>query len=611
MTILNERTRAKLDSVLSVSEERFDRLLELAGLDPRCDLRFSDLRGVDFAGSVLIGWDFTGSDLSGASFLGARIAHCVFTNAEGVDLEGVIELQIEAETDKQLPTDVARYRLRQAEEVLTELVWLNKTDVLPVPWVNRASLGLVTNSTCRIGVLKPVSTHAPPDIFVTPLRIDRLNQTVSVIVDLIDRPGFASDVLGQISNRLNVVMAETTSIDHRSKSRMTLVIESTDFDDKHGVAEFRRLLEEFKRRLAQLDGFLECSIRRIVDEQTNFERIDQAIVRYGTIDWRNVRDWFSQRYIEDFGERFDFTRAVVTSSSEGRYIRYVIPMRGVFQATISLLNIPTGVATLATLLRKLHLDIVFSRLSPSATAATSNKSTFVAICEPTQSPPSIAASQYTDAIITSIRDELDGADPRYQFVLESVSLGAEIESVAYRYRPAVNAYTKEITAQSELKGYLDRYDSKKKVIFFSYRDALRSTASGSALLNAIIEQVENCDCVAYDGFSRPFRHIEYYDAAEIRARMWVASACILFASDMDGSGNLSDNQLIEWGYFYGQGKPWITIARNDSEKQLQHWMVSDPALISYSDLSSPEKIRLIASKVRETIEGWFPAERSS
>jgi glycosyltransferase involved in cell wall biosynthesis len=90
MTLLNETQRKQLNSVLSAEEERFDRLAEIAGVDPTRDLRFADLRDVDFAGSLLVGWDFTGADLRGASFRDARISECIFTDARGVDLKGAV-----------------------------------------------------------------------------------------------------------------------------------------------------------------------------------------------------------------------------------------------------------------------------------------------------------------------------------------------------------------------------------------------------------------------------------------------------------------------------------------------------------------------------------------
>src|SRR5882762_4186563 len=92
MTLFGPATISRLQDVLSADGQCVDRLVEIAGLDPRRDLRFADLQGVDFSGSTLIGWDLTGADLQGAKFVGARLSNCVFTGAVGLDLAGSIDV---------------------------------------------------------------------------------------------------------------------------------------------------------------------------------------------------------------------------------------------------------------------------------------------------------------------------------------------------------------------------------------------------------------------------------------------------------------------------------------------------------------------------------------
>src|ERR1043165_853288 len=93
MSLLKDIHRAQLDRLLSAPEDRFDQLAEVAGIDPTRDLRFADLQGVDFSGSVMKGWDFTGADLRGANFRGAQISECIFSDAIGANLAGAIKLR--------------------------------------------------------------------------------------------------------------------------------------------------------------------------------------------------------------------------------------------------------------------------------------------------------------------------------------------------------------------------------------------------------------------------------------------------------------------------------------------------------------------------------------
>jgi len=163
----------------------------------------------------------------------------------------------------------------------------------------------------------------------------------------------------------------------------------------------------------------------------------------------------------------------------------------------------------------------------------------------------------------------------------------------------------EITAQREFRGYLDKYNTTKKTVFISYRDALNQITHGSTLLNTVIREIENCGAIVYDGFTRPFE-LEDDDAADVRARMWMASACIFFAHDEGGAGDFSDNQLIEWGYIYGQGKPWAVIVRSNEVTKLGHFMVPGRAFITYKTLEDAREIKTVSEKVCKTLNRWFP-----
>lgn len=63
---LTDEERQAIDRLLSTREVRFDKLIELAGMDPKEDLRHSNLRGVNFCGANLRGFDLTGCDLRNA-----------------------------------------------------------------------------------------------------------------------------------------------------------------------------------------------------------------------------------------------------------------------------------------------------------------------------------------------------------------------------------------------------------------------------------------------------------------------------------------------------------------------------------------------------------------
>lgn len=64
---LNEEEYEAIARVLQSNVLRFDKLVEIAGLNPAEDFTHTDLRNINFCGADLRGFDFTGSDLRGST----------------------------------------------------------------------------------------------------------------------------------------------------------------------------------------------------------------------------------------------------------------------------------------------------------------------------------------------------------------------------------------------------------------------------------------------------------------------------------------------------------------------------------------------------------------
>src|SRR5262245_823644 len=62
--------------------EDFAALVNIAGLDPKTELRFGDFSGVSFRDSDLRGFDFSGAKLHGCDFVGAWIEGARFDATE-------------------------------------------------------------------------------------------------------------------------------------------------------------------------------------------------------------------------------------------------------------------------------------------------------------------------------------------------------------------------------------------------------------------------------------------------------------------------------------------------------------------------------------------------
>jgi len=65
--LLNEGDIAEISNFLETNETQFDIQCKILGINPKLDLRYTDLAEIDFTGSDLRGFDFTGADLRGAT----------------------------------------------------------------------------------------------------------------------------------------------------------------------------------------------------------------------------------------------------------------------------------------------------------------------------------------------------------------------------------------------------------------------------------------------------------------------------------------------------------------------------------------------------------------
>ncbi|WP_299876112.1 pentapeptide repeat-containing protein [uncultured Sulfitobacter sp.] len=90
---LTEREHQLISDVFDCNSDRFDILVRIAGLDPSNDLRFSDLRNLNFCGADLRGFDFSGSDLRGCVIDEATLIDET-TLLEGTTLQWISERDI-------------------------------------------------------------------------------------------------------------------------------------------------------------------------------------------------------------------------------------------------------------------------------------------------------------------------------------------------------------------------------------------------------------------------------------------------------------------------------------------------------------------------------------
>jgi hypothetical protein len=496
-------------------------------------------------------------------------------------------------------------------EILAGLVNLNSTsDKLPVPWYNRPALGLASNTEVHIGVVK-TSTGAltyPPDIIVTPLVTARLRSMVSVTIDLREKRGALFEALSLIQKRFNIALAESITVDQRTKHRITLVLEPThgylDDDDGNDAAigreEFQAHLKNFEAEIKGNEAFLNFVPHKIIPNDVEFEKEETGIVNEGELECRSIFDWIDRRYKPSFKDKFDFSKIVVSSNDESRFLRYIFPRKGVFEVPISHANYVDALKYITGVVGELNYNILLSRLSRSGgETATRNKNVFVAICEPMDPPLVEAHIPETGKRIKEALDDPKGT--RYQPALEGLSAGRSIAAMAYprkRRRPDV----RETHAPYDIASFQGIYgEAGKRAIFTSYRKAFGDWTEGKQLSSSIFQKLESSGFTIWDGFRRPGPIVNSPADTEVRARAWYAAAGLFFFYGLQDAEHtvhaLSDNQHIEWGINYSLNRPFIGVVDQSKIGEAEKFMITKSSLVTYGSLKNDGELERVASEV--------------
>lgn len=504
-------------------------------------------------------------------------------------------------------------------EILAGLVRLTERHMLPAPWYNRPSLGLLTNTPVYVGVLKATTPKSvPPDIIVTPLQAHTMHYTTSAVIDMREQRGVVAEVLEKIDRRFNVALAETVTIDQRSRHRITLVLEFPEFEKgvtTDRIGDYQEALAVFQRETEKIDRRISWRTRSQIDNNgymnydTDFDYLETSIVDQGRIECRRVKDWLADHYYDRFKDEFDFDRVVVSSSTGGRFIRYIFPRKGAFEVTISHNDAPGSLVEVFGALSQLNFNILLSRLSRSVGRRPAPRtSIYVAICEPDR-PPVLSPTEFLSDVRGKLKDKLKESPPNHRLNLESASLGRTTDRVAYPYRHGLLPSIREIYAPRDIQSLLAGYTRQnKRAIFVSYQNPERQAGSDRSITEMVNRQIQNAGCTIFDGFLKP---APLYDgeATDVRARMWMAAAAVFIVrrnwdkkgpeSDLRG---LSPAQLIEWGFIYGQGKPWVVIVHEDDAGAVENFMIPKRSFVTYKEIDSVADAEQLEQRIGEAVK---------
>jgi hypothetical protein len=365
-------------------------------------------------------------------------------------------------------------------EILAGLIRLKNEYALPAPWYNRSHLGLLTGTKVHVAAIKSLREFdAPPDILISPIDVGSLHEKLSISIDIEESVGSISKILAFIESDINIALMETVTTDQRSKHRLVLVVEPANVnpDNRHqSIKKFKISVNKFVKMVKLAFPGTIINPSPVYDASFSIISTELSDVQFGQVKSKQIMSLIEREYGHKYRKKgYDFSRVVVSSSTDGKILRYVFPKAGAFELTIPHKDMPTAMRKVSNLLNDQNYNILSSRVSKSEAnvSGTSSSSMIVMICEPASPVPGIKYDNqdYRNATIKKIRDEFISKNkelnPFYFSILdENINLGKNSSRLAYPVRPGTNNGEKTISPPMLIAPYLPSYlTEKRKVIF--------------------------------------------------------------------------------------------------------------------------------------------------
>lgn len=446
-------------------------------------------------------------------------------------------------------------------EVQADLVRLDQSGHLPLPWSVRAHLGLETGVGVTIVLTRPPAGQGRiPDILVTPLTPHRLNCTLSVELVVPEKEGAVRDVLAHVSDEANIVISDTITLEGRDKHKLNLVIEP---------AFGSPTVEAFEEKVAKMFSALaeKPVISPVYPSHQELELEEPLRIDKGYIKWNGWLPIFSHDYAKDVG-LYDLTRVVVSSNPDQRVVRYIFPRRGVVQITAPHNNLPGAVHAIAGAISKKGYNILSSRLSRTPRpGATERMSVFVAVCEPGKKA---SVPDDLKAAVRAINNVYIAKGCSIDFGQKAANSRYLIPRGARMVRPPADL--KPLVAEERQTAKIATPNPDAKLVFFlSYRFVRGLTNDQNYLvehaesLKVMRQAIRDVGCAHIEA---PQQHDFETSREAIYPKLWAADACLVLALDESGSGKLSLSQAHETGFFIGQRKPVKILVERERSRDV-------------------------------------------
>jgi hypothetical protein len=504
-------------------------------------------------------------------------------------------------------------------EILAGLVKLDKKTAIPIPWYNRPALGITSGMTVNVGtVLRTENSKnrnaIPPDIIVSPLDVSKFEKTISVTVDLEEGPGQIGRATQLIRKSFNIELMETVTINHRQLHRICFVISPIRSLEKDFDLDSRKFLDvnfSFPLEINRIGKVV--GLNKFTDPTILHRVYSESVVSGSNIDIKDIYG-SSLKKLDNPNSKFDFSRVVISSNTEARFIRYIFPLRGSFEITIFHNDVPGAMAAISSALDSLNYNILLSRISKNRvrTPDRAQNAKTILICEPATDNAVKAEDSRTRGLVErNIRGKLkafedhevqDNLPSVFSFSIAhgGVSTGRPAPQTTDIYDPT--KVSRKIFAPLHSQRFISAIKSniRRYSIFISMPSAANSHSEAGTIRRVIESLCQERGIKILNGYG-PAGSGSALTPDEIWARIWLADAHIFIA---DEELWLTRDQQIEWAYAHAIcGKRQVITSARALTKNDISFMIPKESAYTYKNLGSEEAA--LTTRIAALVDGWF------
>lgn len=450
-------------------------------------------------------------------------------------------------------------------QVLGDLVRLpGNGSSLPLPWWQRAPLGLMDKTNVHVGLVQKASRPVG-DIVVSVLDINKWDNMLRLECIHNDQRGVLASLMDAVLP-LNIALAEAVTTEAGEHN-------ATLFCEDKGTQKVKELIPRIKDEMRR-KGFRTSNIDPYLSPtRLDIQKSCQTVVHHGWLQEVPFKAWIETHSDESRRNMIDLGQAVVSADTHNRLLRYIFPYKDAKTVRVHHRDRPGALRYIFNEFLACELNVLSALLRRGGQEE--GYAELRAICEP-------GGSRNGDMAYDELRDRINSVDQQFDATIEF-----------YEAKPAEEVIFLPPPSQVTPHG--------TRPVFFASDHRVRDDRH-ARLLDIVRQRLREDQWFPLEAPLRPDSNSESMESCSLMERC-DAALILVTGMDEEGSEGIKFNILHGLGYLRALHKPVLLLIEQNSSKSCAAWPRNELGVLAEfaggEDAFGTENPRSIAALVRD------------